>query len=384
MCVATRFCLASVALAATPVLGSAQLNLVPFDIRVPVAPTAVRADGALRLVYELHVTNMGTKERAISRLEVLRADAGAPLVTMDSASLHGATRLIGGAPPSDGTVLAAGRQTVVYAWIDLPDGAAPPAQLQHRFVVSPPDSAASARRDTLDGYRVVVRAGTPRVIAAPFAGGPWMAANGPSNVSGHRRTIVPIAGEGRIGQRFATDWLKIGADGLAFHGDSTKNANWYGYGTPVVAVADGIVSEVKDGIIENVPLSPTMAVPITLETVGGNHVILDISGGLFAFYAHLQPGSIRVKLGDRVKKGQVVGLLGNSGNSTAPHLHFHLTDGSSPLGAEGMPFVFEQYERLDLIAGGIEAMTGPWKQPAAPARRVAKEIPLENTVVRFP
>src|SRR5678809_947726 len=85
----------------------------------------------------------------------------------------------------------------------------------------------------------------------------------------------------------------------SFHGDSTKNANWYGYGTPVVAVADGIVTEVKDSIIENVPMSPTMAVPITLETVGGNHVILDIGGGVYAFYAHVQPGSLKVKLGDK-------------------------------------------------------------------------------------
>ena len=83
--------------------------------------------------------------------------------------------------------------------------------------------------------------------------------------------------------------------------------------------------KVKDGIPENVPGINSRAVPITLEMpLAGNHVILDIGGGRFAFYAHLQPGSLRVKLGDKVRRGQVLGLVGNSGNSTEPHLHFHI------------------------------------------------------------
>lgn len=371
-------------LLALPARGSAQLNTVPFDIRVPRPPLAVHADGAMHLSYELHVTNIGTKERAISRLEVFGASGGSPLIAWDSSAVRGASRVFGAPPTANGTILPAGRQSVIYLWIDIADAQKVPSQLQHRIIVSPPDSATSARRDTLDGYLVPVQERPPRVLAPPFSGGPWIAVNGPSNTSGHRRTFIPIAGEARIAQRFATDWVKLGADGLLFHGDSTKNANWYGYGTPILAVADGIVTEVKDGIIENVPNSPTMAVPITLETVGGNHVILDIGGGLFAFYAHLQPGSLRVSLGQRVKKGQVVGLLGNSGNSTAPHLHFHVGDTSSPLGTEGQPFVFDLYDRLDRLTGDVESMTGAWKQPATGARRVTKELPLENTVVRFP
>ena len=75
--------------------------------------------------------------------------------------------------------------------------------------------------------------------------------------------------------------------------------------------------------------------PITSETIGGNHVVLDLGGGRFAFYAHLQPGSLKVKVGDRVTRGQIIGLVGNSGNSTEPHLHFHISNGVSPLGSEG-------------------------------------------------
>jgi len=210
-----------------------------------------------------------------------------------------------------------------------------------------------------------------------------VAVNGPSNTSGHRRTAIPLGGEAQIGQRFATDWIKLGEDGRAFHGDSLVNSNWYGYGAPVVAVADGIVTEVKDSIIENGPFSPKMAVPITLVTVGGNHVILDLGGGYYAFYAHLQPGSVKVKLGDRVKKGQQVGLLGNSGNSTAPHLHFHMGDKNSPLGSEGLPFLFDRFELLDWPKSGFGELLKGWKPTAAPVAH-RKEVILENMIVRFP
>src|SRR5207249_8349163 len=125
------------------------------------------------------------------------------------------------------------------------------------------------------------------------------------------------------------------------------------------------------------------AVPITLETVGGNYVILDLGKGNFAFYAHLQPKSIRVRLGQKVRRGQVLALLGNSGNSESPHLHFHVTNGNSPLGAEGVPYVFESFE-LQGILPSIEEL-GNWKPPAnnnADKRRM--ELPVENAVVRFP
>ena len=65
--------------------------------------------------------------------------------------------------------------------------------------------------------------------------------------------------------------------------------------------------------------------------------------GRFAFYAHLQPGSVRVKVGDTVKTGQVLGLLGNSGNSDAPHLHFHIMDGPRPLSSNGLPYRFSSF-----------------------------------------
>src|SRR5262249_8373941 len=125
---------------------------------------------------------------------------------------------------------------------------------------------------------------------------------------------------------------------------------------------------------------------ITLDNVVGDYITLDLGRGHFAVYAHLQPGSLKVKVGDRVRAGQVLALLGNSGNSDAPHLHFHLVDANSPLGAEGIPYAFEQFDQLG-VAGDPDVFVagGGWKAEAGakptPQRR---EFPLDNAVVAFP
>jgi murein DD-endopeptidase len=84
--------------------------------------------------------------------------------------------------------------------------------------------------------------------------------------------------------------------------------------------------------------------PITLDNAAGNYVSLDLGNGRFAFYEHLREGSVRVKVGDRVTHGQAIAQLGSSGSvSSGPHLHFHVSNANSPLGAEGVPFVLRKF-----------------------------------------
>jgi hypothetical protein len=141
-------------------------------------------------------------------------------------------------------------------------------------------------------------------------------------------------------------------------------------------VADGVVTEIKDGIPQNVPNAEKYAVPITLETIGGNHVIVDIGGGRFAFYAHMQPGSLRVKVGDHVKTGDVLGLVGNTGNSSEPHLHFDICDASSMLACEGLPYAFASFE----VTGDASGEGAGMKTLSPPVTRTM-EIPAEDEVV---
>ena len=198
-------------------------------------------------------------------------------------------------------------------WISLDSSEQVPASLHHRITVGD---------RSVEGGAIAVQTAKPVVLGPPLRGSDWFAGNGPSNTSIHRRAMIALAGKASIAQRFAIDWVKMGADGSTVDGDRKDNKNYHAYGSEVLAVADAVVTSTKDGIPENVPGPKSRAVPISLETIGGNYVVLDLGGGRFAFYAHLQPGSLQVKPGDRVRRGQLLGRVGNSGNSTEPHLHF--------------------------------------------------------------
>ena len=347
----------------------------PLDIAVPVPPTAFRADGKTHLVYEVHVTNFGRTECTLTRFEAL-PPGGTALANLSGDSLsHLITRP--GPPQKDPLRIEGGLRAVIFAWIDL--DADPPSSLVHRVACKigeyPDEFVAECapipvRRDLV-------------AISPPLRGDNWMAANGPGISSGHRRSMIPVGGGAHIAQRFAIDWLQVRESGQSFEGDRLDNKNYRCYGSDALAVADGVVVAVKDGIPENIPGATSRAVPITLETVGGNHVILDLGGGHFAFYAHLQPGKIRVKIGDRARRGQERGLVGNSGNSTEPHLHFHICDRNSPLASEGLPYAFTSFEVQG--KGEIKVEAGAMKIAISQDGRGRRtmEMPLQNEVVRF-
>jgi hypothetical protein len=189
----------------------------------------------------------------------------------------------------------------------------------------------------VNGPAVAVVQEPAPVLRAPLRGSAWVAFNAFSNAD-HRRALVTVDGKVRIAQRFAIDWMCLGPDGRLFHSDPKSNGNFYEYLTEVLAVGDGRISDLKDGFPENAGSNEQSSRAITLDNVVGNYLIFDLGQGRFALYAHLQPGSLRVKLGDKVKAGDALARLGNSGNSDAPHLHFHLMDANSPLGAEGLPY----------------------------------------------
>jgi murein DD-endopeptidase len=371
--------LVGLALIATPA-AHAQAQLPPFvEMRVPKPPTVASADGKSLLVHELHVTNLQAPLLTLARVEVLSGDAdGRVLLALEDSALARALSRPGISPPpplTERAKLGGGLRAVVFLWVAV-DGRTPPGSVRHRLTVTQ-GTGDSVRTHVLEGGR----AGVTRdlaVIGPPLRGEGWLAANGPDAQTGHRRALIPIEGTAAIAQRFAIDYVKMDTSGRRFVGDSLKNESYYAEGVDALAVADGIVAALKDSIPENVPGPASRAVPITLETVGGNFVILDIGQGRYAFYAHLKPGSLRVRRGDRVRKGQVLGLVGNSGNSTEPHLHFHMMDGTSPLGSEGIPYAHESFE----LVGKCRRMFAECARSARETRR--REIPVANMVVEFP
>jgi hypothetical protein len=236
-----------------------------------------------------------------------------------------------------------------------------------------PASAGSAASDAvLEDFPVLVSTSTVPVLGLPFNGGTWFAGDGPVNDSAHRRSLIAVDGSVYAPERFAIDWNKVGANGDS-HDGAAKNENWWGYGEPILAVADGEITQVMDGISENAPRVPPSK--ITLDNLAGNYVILRIGPDLYVTYAHLQPGSIRVHLHDKVHRGAILAKLGNTGQSTAPHLHFQLTDRNSVLQSEGLPFLLEQFTYLG--PGSAYELD---KHPSIPWVR---SIPPGNAVLEF-
>jgi murein DD-endopeptidase MepM/ murein hydrolase activator NlpD len=305
-----------------------------LDVSVPAAPIPFRgAGGQSHLFYELHITNFSRVEQNLTRIEVL-GDNGTMAAFEGSELLD--LLMQTGPKTDDARKIGAGLRVVAFLTVPVTDGGAP-AKLRHRLTIG---------GETVGLAPVALRATKAIVIGPPLRGSDWVALNGPNNQTGHRRALIPVGGRALIAQRFAIDWVQMKTENATHTGDPKDNKNYRAYGADVLAVTDATVAATKDGIPQNVPGIDSRAVPITLETVAGNYIILDLGGGNFCMYAHLQPGSLKVKVGDKVKRGQTMALLGNSGNSTEPHLHFQVMDAPSPLGAEGLPYLIDSFELL--------------------------------------
>jgi hypothetical protein len=250
--------------------------------------------------------------------------------------------------------------------------------------------------DTL-GYPFDISAGTPRVISPPVRGNNWVALNGCCDPGWpHRDAILAANMKLNNSQRFAIDWKRTNDQGEFYSGDKTKNESYVDYGTPVYAVADGTVTSTEDDMEANVPgvlpaSDPVLAAQLTVENIDGNHVILDLGGGVYAMYAHFLKGSLQVKTGDKVKKGQQIGQLGNTGNSNAPHLHFQLMNGPSLLDADGLPYVFDRFEsqgqiELEALVTADDYLSGSFFGTGrlTTAEPRTNQLPVSLALVTFP
>jgi murein DD-endopeptidase MepM/ murein hydrolase activator NlpD len=137
-------------------------------------------------------------------------------------------------------------------------------------------------------------------------------------------------------QRWAVDLL-VTVNGRTFRNDGTRLDDYYAYGRPVLAPAAGITRVVYSGEPDR-PIGQSRVLRST-----GNYIVLEVAPDEFLFVAHLQPGSITVAPGDRVTAGQVIGHVGNSGNSSEPHVHVHLQDRVTRYLGESIPFYFHDY-----------------------------------------
>jgi hypothetical protein len=338
-------------------------------MRVPFEPTAFPNQARMHLLYELHLTNFATSPLSVRGIEVLDADAAAvkPIATFSAEQLETMFQAVGGKTTTgqNGSLtIPNGRTVVLFMSIVFDRGPPVPDKLIHRLITT----EASAR-----GAVIVTRHNSLHVLGPPLEGPDWLAADGPSNDpdNHHRRGILIVDGRPVISRRYAIDWKQIKA-GVSFSGDPRDKQSYYAYGKTVLAVADGRVVTAIDGLPDNIPghneaFHP--AVPITLETVAGNTTTIDLGDGQFAYYMHLQPGSLRVKTGERVRRGQVLARIGCSGDAREPHLHFEVTNSSKLIAGEGLPYVIDSYRTMSASGGFREMRT--------------RELPMNNDLVAF-
>jgi hypothetical protein len=350
-------------------------------------------DGKRHVVYELVLTNTNPTPATVKKIEVL--DAANPSRVFSSyAGRDLLLRLRStGNTAVESPIIEFNNTRLFLIDLSFDLGAAPPSVLEHRIQLlgasAPSHNPAKPVPLSYTVAPFTLSSKLPE-IGPPLAGDRWVAVNGCCGVTGvHRSTGLPVNGRISFAQRFAIDWMRLDDKGRMVHGNPADVHNYASYGADVLAVADGKVVSTLNDLDDQVPGKLPDPKTINIENVDGNHVVLDLGNGVFAFYAHMQKHSITVAPGDRVKRGQVLGQLGNTGNTSAPHLHFHLMDGPSVLGSSGVPYVIDSFafagqisEEKFAAAPGIE---GDWSDGLLrkPSPR-AKQFPMDLTIVNFP
>jgi hypothetical protein len=364
----------------------ASQDFTPIVAEVPHAPIPFAgSDGQTHLVYELEATNFTDGETTIDQLEVLDADTGDALATLNAEEVAGRLQPAGLRDATDN--LAPSTAARIFLHVIVGEAGEVPDRLVHRLSVEgeviPPDQQPLSEEVgpvEVDRRNVVV-------IGPPLRGSNYIAADSCCDATRHTRAALPINGRVWISQRYAVDWEQLDDDGRVYSGEKEDPESYTIYGQEAIAAADGTVVKVIDSLPEQEP--GELPKGISPEEADGNAVILDLGGGNYALYAHFQPGSIQVKEGDRVRRGDVLALVGNSGNSLAPHLHFHVMSGPLSLASNGLPYLVDSFTVTGQTPGThafdeAEAEGTPLKvNPVEPAETVTEAMPLDQYVVSF-
>ena len=351
-------------------------------------------DGKYHVVYELLFTNTRPQPATLKKIDIL--DANSPssvLATYEGDEFVAHLRTLGNTA-ANGAEIEFNGARLLLLHLTFDSYADVPLRLLHRVALLGAASPADLTPVPIS-YTVAPMplASQVPVIGPPLAGKHWVAFNGCCEASGvHRAAALPVNGRLYYAQRFAIDWMRLDDQGRLAHGDPSDVRSYTGYGADVLAVADGMVVGTLNTLDDQVPPHLPDPKTITIQNVDGNHVVQDMGNGFFAFYAHLQKGSVTVQPRERVKRGQVLGKLGNSGNTSAPHLHFHIMDGPSVLGSNGLPYVIDGFE----LAGQIPAeqftaadtdakfVAENWSRGLfTQSHSLRRQFPLDLTIVNF-
>ena len=352
----------------TPLILSVQDAPVPF----------IGSDGATHLVYEVWVTNFSSAEATVEQVEVL--GDGDLLQTLDATQVAGRLQPAG-QRTSSGT-MATGTQSLLFVHVILASGTTVPKHLSHRVTFNLRD-----REFVETGAVTEVNPLPVAVIGPPLHGNNYISADSCCDASRHTRAALPINGRVWIAQRYAVDWEQLDASNRIYVGPRTDVNSYKIYGADIFAGAKATVVEAVDGLPNQVPGKFPENLPI--EEADGNHVILDFGSGNYGVYAHMKPNSVLVHNGQTVTPGQLIGQVGNSGNTIAPHLHFQLMTAPLTLASNGLPYEINSFQ-ITAISPGTEAFdkaeadgTPLEVTPVSPPDHVTNALPLDQLIISF-
>jgi len=338
-----------------------------LSMHVPFSPKVLVSARGQNICYELYLSDYSNDGLEISQVEVFtdgrlyREYSGEDICDCSSDEIYeienaGSVCLKQPSDPrptaeelEEGTVK--NPNPALLFWFVFNPEESVPSRFSHKVYFRNPSRPDDSERVS-EGAETKVLSDEPEVISPPFRGDRWVALEATSNRVHHRLGLISMGGVARVVQRYAIDWIRLTETGAMASGPSDMNDSYAAYGEEILAVARGEVIAVTDGIPDNTH-PPDKDIEVNLDSAVGNMVIQKIGDGSYAAYCHMIPYSILVRPGDFLEAGQVIGLLGNSGNSSMPHLHFQLMDRQEFFSSQGLPYVFEGFT----IQGTVDYVT---------------------------
>jgi hypothetical protein len=323
-------------------------------VRRPDQPYIERRTGQQLINFDLLIKNIGTKTYNLVAIKLQVFDGGDHLELERELNENGrppALDMIGERLLQPGKVLDVFQP--FYAF----DAAVDVSRMHFELLFMEQGHAAppaAITADELVSVDVRPRSYTPAAFSLPLHG-LVLVHDGHDFYSHHRRYNLVARYEADPGSAvsanlYAYDFMTTTSEGLLFEGDPNRKESWLSYGEPIFAPADGLVIEIVSDLPENTFTSAGEAQSPPQEEAKdpmgfGNHVKIQHADGRVSWLLHMQPNSIRVKVGDHVRAEQLIGKIGFSGDSLFPHLHYNVTDGPD-YPSQGVPSYFKQFIRV--------------------------------------
>ncbi|MCK9426715.1 MAG: M23 family metallopeptidase [Ignavibacteriaceae bacterium] len=317
-----------------------------YEMKVTFAPIEVKStDGKINLLYSVEIPNFEKDGYTLKDFQVLNAANNTRLCSISDTGKY---LLIH--PPTTASIpeqLYAypmfGHATYRFSIGLVLDPAQVPQKIKHRLVL-----LKDAKETTIEAAETAVSKEPVTIVGAPFKGNGFVSECTTAFLPFNHHPTYQLTYKGmtRVAERYCVDWLKVDSAGNLFHGDKTICSNWYVYGQNIYAATAGEVVFVQDGMPDQSPVGTVNDVNLYNGT--GNSVTI-MTGVSYAVYGHMIANSITVKLGEYVNKGQLIGRVGNSGNSNAPHLHFGIHSEFPYYISEGLPYYIDSFEKAGLL-----------------------------------